>query len=79
MDRLNGLQGEEPMPLTPGGKFGDRPGVGFSRVRVANVGGEEGDKPFGRLGRRREERGRRPVPARTSCIECALLIPYGLL
>ena len=56
MDRLNCWQGEEPIPLVPGGKFGDRPGVRLACVRVPNVGGEEGDKPFGRLGRWREER-----------------------
>ena len=38
------------MPLAPGGKFSDRPGVGLSRIGVANVGGKEFDKPFGCIG-----------------------------
>ncbi len=48
------------MLLTPGGKFCNGPGVRLSGVRVANVGGEEFDKSFGRVGRRREEGGERP-------------------
>ena len=45
------------MSFAPGRKFGNRPGVSLSRIRVANVGGEELDESFGRVGRRCEERG----------------------
>ena len=55
MDRLDGWQGEEPMPFAPRRKFGDRPGIGLACVWVANVGGEERDEPFGRMRRRRKE------------------------
>ena len=43
------------MSFAPGRKFGNRPGVSLSRIRVANVGGEELDESFGRVGRRCEE------------------------
>ncbi len=45
------------MPLAPGRKFCDRPGIGFARVWVANVGGEEFDEPLGRVGRGCKESG----------------------
>lgn len=45
------------MPLAPGRKFGHRPGIGFSSVRVSDVGRKEFHEPFGRVGRRREEGG----------------------
>lgn len=48
------------MPLAPGRKFCDRPGVGLSRIRVSNVGGKEFDEPFGRVGRRCEKNGEFP-------------------
>ncbi len=60
MHRANGLQGEQSMLLAPRGKFSDGPGVGLSSVRVTDVGGKEFDKPFCRVGRRREEGGELP-------------------
>ena len=43
------------MPFAPGGKFCDRPGIGFACVWVANVGGEEFDEPLGCIGCRCEK------------------------
>ncbi len=45
------------MALAPGRKFGNGPGIGLACVRVADVGGKEGDEPFGGFGCRSEERG----------------------
>ena len=48
------------MPFAPGRKFGHCPGIGLSRIGVANVGSEEFDKPFGCVGGRCEEGGEFP-------------------
>jgi hypothetical protein len=45
--------------LTPGRKFSGRARVGFPRVRVADVGGEEFDEALADGGVRREERRKR--------------------
>lgn len=45
------------MPFAPGRKFGNRPRISFPGIRVSNVGGEEFDEPFGRVGRRGEKGG----------------------
>ncbi len=48
------------MPFAPGRKFGNRPGIGFSGVRVSDVGSKEFDEPFGCLGCGGEEGGEFP-------------------
>lgn len=47
------------MLFAPGRKFGDRPGIGFPSVRVADIRRKEFDELLGCGGRRGEEGGER--------------------